>query len=35
MLKIEARQKAAMDKMFADREQAKDAGLGLPPLNDG
>ena len=35
MLKIEARQKAAMDKMFADREQSKDAGLGLPPLNDG
>ena len=35
MLKIEARQKAAMDKMFADRERSKDAGLGLPPLNYG
>jgi hypothetical protein len=35
MLKIEAEQRAALDKMFADRQSSKNAGLGLPPLNDG
>lgn len=35
MLQIEAEQKAALDKIFADRASTKNAGLGLPPLNDG
>lgn len=35
MLEAEAEQRAALDKIFAGRASSKNAGLGLPPLNDG